>query len=681
MAITADATDTHRDTVRAAGVVMHKPRIPRLASGIDVRALPLSPLEGFVLSRVDGVASLGDIADLTNQSTDDCATVLERLFELHAIEWTDGVASLPRATSRVSMPNMARMSGDPPSRPSALPKGSQVEETRARPDGRSEPPPARPGARHGILERTQSLAHQPTELPPRGASEPPDPVPFAPTHPAPPRTGPNGSDPLPSVPSFPPSAGAATGGVPSFSPSAASSPGASSPAASAASSSAGSSPAAPAAAATPVPPDDLEITPERRRRIDDLWIALDLLNHYELLGVSQKASRQEIRGAYFELSKAFHPDTAFRKKVGTYRSKMEAIFKRLTEAYEVLGKQKPRAEYDTYLASIGEAKDAEEALSNETEITPEMLAASAPSEPTPVPTAAAPSTAGPTPAPARSPSSQPPAGLPTASKSSSGTMPAVRDSAPPSAPPRVVSEESRRRAAELFQRRLEGARAESRPRTSPGAVPAEAPRTREEMARELKSVIHSSAVISGSMPNGPGSDAIVAQQLADARRAEAQGELTMAVRALRIALAAAPERADVAEEHERVAKLLAISLADRYSDQATYEERHKKWQAAAITWAKVLEGRPDDLTALLGASVCLLEAKGDLRKAQRFAQRAADLHPNDGNALRILARVCIGAGLPLNARRALQQALAIDPGDVQAQTLLATLPARHSERP
>jgi len=635
--------DAPHDTVPRAGVVIHKPRIPRVASEIDVRALPLSPLEGFVLSRVDGVASLGDLADLTNQSADDCATVLDRLFELHAIEWTDGLASLPRATSRVSMPNMQRAPADPPSRPSVLPRGTQVEETRGRrdirADGRSEPPPARAGARHGIMERTQSLAHQPTELPPRlGTSDPPDPASFALTHPAPANVA-LPPDPLPAIP--PPS-----GGVPSFPPSPA----------------VGVAPPGSAGAASP-PGDDLEITPERRRRIDDLWIALDLLNHYDLLGVSQKASRQEIRGAYFDLSKAFHPDTAFRKKVGAYLGKMEAIFKRLTEAYEVLGKQKPRAEYDTYLASIGEARDAEEALSNETEITPEMLAASAPLDASPASSPPASST----PAP-----SEPPLGLPPASTSTSGTMPAVRNTPLPSAPApaRVISEESRRRAAELFQRRLEGARGESRPRTSPGAVPSEAPFTREEMARDLKSAIHSSAVMSGSMPNGPDSETIVAQQLADARRAEAQGELTMAVRALRIALAAAPDRADVALEHERVAKLLAVSLADRYSDQASYEERHKKWAAAAISWAKVLEGRPDDQTALLGAAVCLLEAQGDLRKAQRFAQRATELHPEDGSALRILGRVCLAAGLPLNARRALQQALALDPTDAQAQTLL-----------
>ncbi len=599
--------------------MIQKLRIPRVATGIDVRALPLSPLEGFVLSRVDGIASLGDIADLTNQSTDDCAVVLDRLFALQAIEWTDGVASLPRATSRVSMPSMPKASGEPPSRPSVLPKGSQVEETRVsadatRGDGRSEPPPARPGARHAILERTQGLAHQPTELPPRAPSAPP--VAFAPTHPAPPKASAPPPDPVPPV---------AKTGTPEVPPS-------------------------------DPPGDDIEIPLDRRKRIDDLWIALDLLNHYELLGVSQKASRKDIRTAYFDLSKAFHPDTAFRKKVGTYRSKMEAIFKRLTEAYEVLGKQKPREEYDTYLASIGEAKDAEEALSNETEITPEMLAASAPDAPPPASPPAAPSS--------------PPEGLPPVSTSTSGTMPAVRDV--PSQPPRAISEESRRRAAELFQRRLEGARPDSRPRTSPGATaaPEIAPRTREEMARELKSVINSSAAVSGSLPNGPGSDVIVAQQLADAKRAEAQGELTMAVRALRIALAAAPEREDIAQEHERVAKLLAISLADRYSDQATYEERHKKWAAAALTWSKVLEGRPDDVTALLGAAVCLLEAQGDLRKAQRFAQRAVDLKPEDGAGLRILGRICLAAGLPLNARRALQQALVIDPTDAQAQTLL-----------
>lgn len=630
----------------------HKPRIPRLAPGVDVRVLPLTPLEGFVLSRVDGAATVGDLADLTNQSTEECSAVIERLLALRAIEWADGAVSLPRTSTRPSSPGSSPRAAVVPdsNRPSTLPRGSSVEEQKNAPtslDRRSEPPPARAGARQEILDR-QKLPFRPTEFP-APSSPPVSPAPS----PAPPRP----------ADVVPPVTGNTTAG----------------------------------GTEAPAPEDDLEISPERRKRIDDLWIALDLLNHYEILGISQKASRAEVRAAYFDLSKAFHPDTAFRKKVGNYRTKMEAIFKRLTEAYDVLGKSKPREEYDAYLLSIGEAKDAEEALSGEHEVPPELReprpeTKAAREEPTldkPNPANSTPPRSFLPPAPS-SPPARPtpgaitpdaPQGHPLAGKSTSGTMPAVRTSPdrggtipggieaplPPTSTPRPISDESRRRAAELFQRRLEGARGN---RTTPPSFPAAAPRSREDMARELKSAITASASLSGGVLTGTD---LVLQHLADARRAEAQGELAMAVRSLRIALAAAPDRLELAAEHERVAKLLAVSLADRYTDQATYEERTKKWGAAAISWSKVLEGRPDDFAALLGAATCLVEAQGDLRKAQRFAQRAVDLFPQTGASFRVLARVCLAAALPLNARRALQQALAIDPNDAQAKQLLEQL--------
>jgi len=38
-------------------------RLPRLVEGIDLRALPIGPAEAFVLSRVDGKASVLEIAE------------------------------------------------------------------------------------------------------------------------------------------------------------------------------------------------------------------------------------------------------------------------------------------------------------------------------------------------------------------------------------------------------------------------------------------------------------------------------------------------------------------------------------------------------------------------------------------------------------------------------------------
>jgi curved DNA-binding protein CbpA len=377
-----------------------------------------------------------------------------------------------------------------------------------------------------------------------------------------------------------------------------------------------------------------------------------------------------VKKAYFERSKLFHPDTAFRKKVGNYRTKMEAIFKRLTEAENVLGRPKPRAEYDAYLASIGETKQAEDALSDEHEVPPELVgAAPAPTAATPVPappTAAAPPPSASGSSPRRSATSI--SGV-MGRALSADEVKQTLEAAPPS---RTISEDSRRRAADLFQRRLEGARS-LRPTPAPFPAVTAAPRTPEEMARELRQVVHASTSVSGGTARVDPQAEFIDRQLLEARRAEQDGELAVAVRALRIALASAPERPDLVQEHERVARALAVSLADRYTDQAGYEERNKKWAAAALSWSKVLDGRPDDLAALHGASRCLVEAQGDLKKAQRFAQRAVDLAPQDPSGHKLLARICLAAGLPLNARRALQAALALAPEDPEVQQLLKSV--------
>src|SRR5690606_11355266 len=124
-------------------------------------------------------------------------------------------------------------------------------------------------------------------------------------------------------------------------------------------------------------------------------------------------------------------------------------------------------------------------------------------------------------------------------------------------------------------------------------------------------------------------------------------------RELRTAMALAPLRGDVRLEHERLSRLLASQLADKYRQAAEYEEKHNKWPAAARSWSKVVEGRPDDVEALERAANALVEAHGDLHQAQRFALRACELEPDFVAARRTLGRVYLAAGLDLNARREL----------------------------
>ena len=65
-------------------------------------------------------------------------------------------------------------------------------------------------------------------------------------------------------------------------------------------------------------------------------------DYYQLLGVSRSATADEIKKAYRKLAMIHHPD----KNQG--HKKSEEKFKELSEAYDVLGDEKKRANYDQF---------------------------------------------------------------------------------------------------------------------------------------------------------------------------------------------------------------------------------------------------------------------------------------------------------------------------------------------
>ena len=75
------------------------------------------------------------------------------------------------------------------------------------------------------------------------------------------------------------------------------------------------------------------------------------MDHYRVLNVGYEADKKAIKSAYFEVVANFHPDRYFGKNLGSYKQKLESIFKRITEAHDTLTRKEPRAEYDKYLES------------------------------------------------------------------------------------------------------------------------------------------------------------------------------------------------------------------------------------------------------------------------------------------------------------------------------------------
>ena len=67
-------------------------------------------------------------------------------------------------------------------------------------------------------------------------------------------------------------------------------------------------------------------------------------NHYDVLGIGQKASQKEVRKAYLKFSLKYHPDK--NKEVGS-----EEKFKTIGRAYEVLIDVEKRGNFDRLLKS------------------------------------------------------------------------------------------------------------------------------------------------------------------------------------------------------------------------------------------------------------------------------------------------------------------------------------------
>ena len=202
--------------------------------------LTLSPADGFVLSRVDGVASAREIVQMIPLPSEETQKSLFGLLSTGVIEYA-----------------------------------AVVRRTRA---------PAAP---------------TPAPAPPAPEPAPPPPAPSAPAPPPPPA-------PLPAAPLPPEPA--------------------------------------------PAPPEPVdEKAAERRREILEAWDGLKSRTHFEVLGLSRSVGEVEVKEAYFRLAKRFHPDVHHGESLGDLRDKLEAVFIRLGEAYDVLRDPRRRGDYEERL--------------------------------------------------------------------------------------------------------------------------------------------------------------------------------------------------------------------------------------------------------------------------------------------------------------------------------------------
>jgi curved DNA-binding protein CbpA len=89
-----------------------------------------------------------------------------------------------------------------------------------------------------------------------------------------------------------------------------------------------------------------DLDSETRKKI--IWVHdhLDKWTFYELLQANRKADAKDLKKAYFERSKEWHPDRFRKPNLGSFKRMIEDIFKKIQEAHNTLSDPKARETYD-----------------------------------------------------------------------------------------------------------------------------------------------------------------------------------------------------------------------------------------------------------------------------------------------------------------------------------------------
>lgn len=393
-------------------------------------------------------------------------------------------------------------------------------------------------------------------------------------------------------------------------------------------------------AAAKVDLEPVELDEPRRTAIATLHARLDQVDYYELLGVPYDADKKAIKRAYYALAPDFHPDKFFRRQIGSYRPRVEAIFTRLSLALEVLTTPEKKSAYD-----------AENGILTRRARMPR-------------PAVVPPISSTPPPPPKGASSSVPPA-VRAASPSSPGrervpSAPRASDRGPRHAPVDPLSEDDRRH---LLAKKL-SARAE------PRAEPSEDGSSKVQFVSDTRTGMDSLRAryeAAKQSADRQQLDAFVKR----GREAAAVGDVVTASNALRIATSLAPLNEELQREAAEMAKRAAVELAPTYARQGEADAANNRWGEAALAFAKACEGRPADATLHERAAFATLRAGGQARRAADFARRAVELAPTVPDHHLTLARAYLAAGLRRSGEAEIARALQLAPNDARIRDLAA----------
>jgi DnaJ-domain-containing protein 1 len=110
--------------------------------------------------------------------------------------------------------------------------------------------------------------------------------------------------------------------------------------------------AAPPKVSGPVPAG---VDPAFAAEVEMLFGQLGEVDYFQLLRLAPDAAAGDIKRAYHQGSRAFHPDRFFQVADAEFTSRVDQIYKRMNEAYVVLRDDRKRAKYAADVASPNRA--------------------------------------------------------------------------------------------------------------------------------------------------------------------------------------------------------------------------------------------------------------------------------------------------------------------------------------
>lgn len=557
-------------------------RVPRLVPGCDIKSLPLKTEDGYLLSRIDGVVSEHELSLITGRSPAEVTMVLDRLYVLGAIDFGEGRAPMSRRSAALSggasggaistrgneMPSSRAF--DPP-----LSGVTGVAPASRRFDAAVDSPPA---SRRVVVEHSSDQPPPPTRRSYDSQAE------WRVVDPNVERRPVMAASDLVIEPPPPTRRGAEITLEPPR--------------------------------ILPVDVDEqVDIEHAKKKKIIELFDALDLKTHYELLELPTDADKKRVKAAYYSIAPEFHPDKYFRKRLGPYKAKIEAIFARLTLAHDVLTSKQRRAEYDSYLEQLRRNR---------------TMAALLDHDPTDVPAVVA----------------------------------VADDEPPPTARGRVLTEGEAMGPESARNRRLAGAKPQGLAARRPGLEG-------QPLGLSGQGATDPGRRIDTARPDPRKLQ--LERYLLAAKVALERKDLAAAANAYRLAAALAPDDDTIVRKAAEIQRTASTELADGFIKQADYEASQGRWPEAAASYANGCRARPDDARLHERVAFATLKSGQNPRRAVDYARRAVKLAPQVSDYRVTLVRAYVAAGLETTARAEMERLAELGATDAKVRDAVAQL--------